>query len=62
MSKGSKPRPVDREAYNDNFDKIFGPPVYKSIKQEDEEDYGDTDPNPNYHSKSEQRRKETPKD
>lgn len=29
--KGSKPRPVDEKKFNENFDKIFGPPKLKSI-------------------------------
>ena len=53
MSKGSKPRPIDREVYNDNFDKIFGPVIYKSLKPDEEEE------KPKYHSKSEKRRKES---
>lgn len=34
MSKGSKPRPVDREKYNENFDKIFGSKPLPSISKE----------------------------
>lgn len=34
MSKGSKPRPVDREKYNENFDKIFGSKPLPSISEE----------------------------
>lgn len=38
MSKGSSPRPVDRDTFEDNYDLIFGkkPPVYQR-KQIDEE-------------------------
>jgi len=31
MSKGSSPRPVDRDAFEENYDAIFGkkPPAYQ---------------------------------
>jgi hypothetical protein len=28
MSKGSKPRPVDRKRWEENYDRIFGEPKY----------------------------------
>ena len=34
MSKGSKPRPVDQEKYNENFDKIFGSKPLSSVSEE----------------------------
>lgn len=34
MSKGSKPRPVDQEKYNENFDKIFGSKPLPSVGEE----------------------------
>ena len=34
MSKGSKPRPVDTEKYNENFDKIFGSKPLSSVSEE----------------------------
>ena len=34
MSKGSKPRPVDQEKYNENFDKIFGSKPLFSVSEE----------------------------
>lgn len=34
MSKGSKPRPIDRETYNENFDKIFGSKPLPSVSEE----------------------------
>lgn len=32
--KGSKPRPVDQEKYNENFDKIFGSKPLSSVSEE----------------------------
>ena len=34
MSKGSKPRPVDQDKYNENFDKIFGSKPLSSVSEE----------------------------
>jgi hypothetical protein len=34
MSKGSKPRPVNQEKYNENFDKIFGSKPLSSVSEE----------------------------
>lgn len=31
MSKGSKPRPIDKKSYDDNFDKIFGKKPLTSV-------------------------------
>ena len=31
MSKGSKPRPIDMDEYNKNFDKIFGKKPLSSL-------------------------------
>jgi hypothetical protein len=31
--KGSKPRPVDKDKFNKNFDKIFGKKQITSIKK-----------------------------
>lgn len=38
MSKGSSPRPVDRDTFEDNYDLIFGKkqPVYKRKQLEDD--------------------------
>lgn len=32
--KGSKPRPVDQEKYNENFEKIFGQKPLSSVSEE----------------------------
>lgn len=34
--KGSKPRPVDKQNYDKNFDRIFGRKDLSSLKQLDE--------------------------
>jgi hypothetical protein len=34
--KGSKPRPVDKQQYDKNFDRIFGKKNLSSVKQPDE--------------------------
>lgn len=31
MSKGSKPRPIDKDSYDSNFDKIFGKKPLTSV-------------------------------
>lgn len=35
--KGSKPRPVDKQNYDKNFDRIFGKKNLSSLKQLDEQ-------------------------
>jgi hypothetical protein len=38
MSKGSSPRPVDKDKFESNYDKIFGskPPVYQRKQLQDD--------------------------
>ena len=42
MSKGSKPRPVDEEKFNENFDRIFGKKALSSLtpQQDEQQDEG----------------------
>lgn len=37
MSKGSNPRPVDKEEYDKNFDRIFGKKPLTSLTNETED-------------------------
>jgi hypothetical protein len=36
MGKGSKPRPIDKESFNKNYDKIFGKKKLTALKSEEE--------------------------
>jgi hypothetical protein len=38
MSKGSNPRQVDKEAFDSNYDKIFGQKPITSLQSEEERD------------------------
>lgn len=51
MSKGSKPRPIDKDQYDSNFDRIFGQKPLTAIKPVEEEYDWDTI-NPTYNLNS----------
>lgn len=40
MSKGCNPRPIDKQAFDSNYDKIFGQKPLSSLKPETEEEDG----------------------